>query len=309
MAQRHIVTLVDDLDGGAAEETVRFGLDGSRYEIDLSKKNAAGLRDALASYVAHARRVAGDASARRADVVVRPAVIASRRRPSGPGRARTGTRSARRAEFRQPSWRPITPAVIRAVASTGLFPLSAADGPQYQHRAGQSKHSAPPGAAITPRHRLTAGKSRSVASYARRSHGKAEDDDEPLLNGDPPMQRLRAELRLRPALVAVPWNLHSYSSWATSGCSTTWSSHGRSAPAAYGVAWPSRLAGSAGCSRPSTGSPGCGWADCCTRWSGCSRRYWLVRLSVRTADPAARFLSVIGSVLIAAIMALLVTRR
>jgi nucleoid-associated protein Lsr2 len=59
MAQRHIVTLVDDLDGGAAEETVEFGLDGSRYEIDLSKKNAAALRDALANYVAHARRGRG----------------------------------------------------------------------------------------------------------------------------------------------------------------------------------------------------------------------------------------------------------
>ena len=40
MAQRVQVLLVDDLDGGVAEETVSFGLDGVSYEIDLSKSNA-----------------------------------------------------------------------------------------------------------------------------------------------------------------------------------------------------------------------------------------------------------------------------
>jgi nucleoid-associated protein Lsr2 len=56
MAQKTIVQLIDDLDQGAADETVSFGLDGTNYEIDLSKKNAAKLRDALAGYVANARR-------------------------------------------------------------------------------------------------------------------------------------------------------------------------------------------------------------------------------------------------------------
>ena len=56
MAQRHIVQLIDDLDGGEAEETVQFAIDGAHYEIDLSSKNAAALRDALALYVASARR-------------------------------------------------------------------------------------------------------------------------------------------------------------------------------------------------------------------------------------------------------------
>jgi hypothetical protein len=56
MAQKTIVQLIDDIDQGAAEETVTFGLDGTNYEIDLSAKNAAKLRDALASYVANARR-------------------------------------------------------------------------------------------------------------------------------------------------------------------------------------------------------------------------------------------------------------
>ena len=51
MAQRVQVVLEDDLDGGKADETVTFGLDGTTYEIDLSKKNAAKLRDALSGYV------------------------------------------------------------------------------------------------------------------------------------------------------------------------------------------------------------------------------------------------------------------
>ena len=42
MAQRVTVELEDDLDGGPADETVRFGFGGTDYEIDLSKKNAAG---------------------------------------------------------------------------------------------------------------------------------------------------------------------------------------------------------------------------------------------------------------------------
>jgi hypothetical protein len=56
MAQKTIVQLIDDIDQGVAEETVSFGLDGTNYEIDLSAKNAAKLRDSLATYVANARR-------------------------------------------------------------------------------------------------------------------------------------------------------------------------------------------------------------------------------------------------------------
>jgi hypothetical protein len=59
MARKVQYLLVDDLDGGAAEETVSFALDGVSYEIDLSKKNAQGLRDALAKYVGSARRAGG----------------------------------------------------------------------------------------------------------------------------------------------------------------------------------------------------------------------------------------------------------
>ena len=59
MARKVQYLLVDDLDGGEAEETVSFALDGTSYEIDLSKKNAKVLRDALATYVASARRAGG----------------------------------------------------------------------------------------------------------------------------------------------------------------------------------------------------------------------------------------------------------
>jgi len=59
VAQKVTVSLVDDLDGAKAEETVEFGLDGKSYEIDLSSGNASKLRDALGAYVAAARRPGG----------------------------------------------------------------------------------------------------------------------------------------------------------------------------------------------------------------------------------------------------------
>ncbi|MGI5481981.1 histone-like nucleoid-structuring protein Lsr2 [Streptomyces lavendofoliae] len=56
MAQRVVVTLFDDIDGGEAAETVTFGLDGKTYEIDLNPANAKKLRKTLAPYLAAARR-------------------------------------------------------------------------------------------------------------------------------------------------------------------------------------------------------------------------------------------------------------
>ena len=61
MAQKIQTLFIDDLDGSAAEGTVRFGLDGTEYEIDLNAKHAQELRAALARYVAAARRVGGTA--------------------------------------------------------------------------------------------------------------------------------------------------------------------------------------------------------------------------------------------------------
>lgn len=59
MAQKTVVELVDDLDGGTADETVTFALDGVDFMIDLSRDNAARLRDSLAEFVGHARRTGG----------------------------------------------------------------------------------------------------------------------------------------------------------------------------------------------------------------------------------------------------------
>jgi Lsr2 len=59
VAQKIQTLFIDDIDGGEAEGTVRFGLDGTDYEIDLSAKNAAALRKALAKYVDAARRAPG----------------------------------------------------------------------------------------------------------------------------------------------------------------------------------------------------------------------------------------------------------
>jgi hypothetical protein len=57
MAKETITRLVDDLDQGDADETVKFGLDGAEYEIDLSAKNAAKLRQILDPYVGAGSRV------------------------------------------------------------------------------------------------------------------------------------------------------------------------------------------------------------------------------------------------------------
>jgi hypothetical protein len=65
MAQRVTIALEDDLDGGPADQTVRFAFGGADYEIDLSKKNAAAFRKKLAPFVEHARK-AGRAQPRRA---------------------------------------------------------------------------------------------------------------------------------------------------------------------------------------------------------------------------------------------------
>ena len=57
MAQKIQTLFIDDLDDSAADGTVRFGLDGAEYEIDLNAEHAKELREALARYVGAARRV------------------------------------------------------------------------------------------------------------------------------------------------------------------------------------------------------------------------------------------------------------
>ncbi|GAA4077492.1 MULTISPECIES: histone-like nucleoid-structuring protein Lsr2 [Actinomadura] len=59
MAQKVQVLLVDDLDGGEADETVQFSIDGASYEIDLSSANAKKLRDSLQPFVEKSRKAGG----------------------------------------------------------------------------------------------------------------------------------------------------------------------------------------------------------------------------------------------------------
>jgi hypothetical protein len=73
VAQKVQVVLTDDIDGGEADETVQFALDGISYEIDLSEGNAEALREALAPYVDASRRVGGRASRRTGAAKSRPA--------------------------------------------------------------------------------------------------------------------------------------------------------------------------------------------------------------------------------------------
>jgi len=80
VAQRVIITLEDDLGGGPADETVRFGFGGAEYEIDLTAKNAKAFRKALAPFIEHARK-AGRSQSRR------PGRAAASRQRSGDIRA------------------------------------------------------------------------------------------------------------------------------------------------------------------------------------------------------------------------------
>ena len=77
MAKQIVTLLTDDLDGGEADRTVEFGLDGVNYTIDLSEKNAGKLRKALDPYLNVATRV-GRSNADRG---------ARRTAPAGTGRA------------------------------------------------------------------------------------------------------------------------------------------------------------------------------------------------------------------------------
>jgi hypothetical protein len=77
MAKQTIVTMLDDLDGTKAAETVTFSIDGQAYEIDLSERNAAKLRRALEPFTAKARR-AGSPPAERSRVTHVAAVGQSR---------------------------------------------------------------------------------------------------------------------------------------------------------------------------------------------------------------------------------------
>jgi len=59
MAKTVIVKLTDDIDGGDADETLHFSLDGKSYEIDVNSANAARIREALQPFISKARSAGG----------------------------------------------------------------------------------------------------------------------------------------------------------------------------------------------------------------------------------------------------------
>src|SRR5262245_53539184 len=87
MAQSITVMLIDDIDQSDAAETVRFGVDGTGYEIDLSARHANELRSMLSRYIGVARRI-------------RQAPARARQQP----RHRTRTRADREQSRRIRSW-------------------------------------------------------------------------------------------------------------------------------------------------------------------------------------------------------------
>jgi len=111
MAQKIQTVFVDDLDGSEAEGTIRFGLDGAEYEIDLNADHAQALRDALAPYVRSARRAGGG---------TRRAARASRRAAAS-GRNTTEVREWAKAQGIDVKDRGRVPAelVVKFKAATG----------------------------------------------------------------------------------------------------------------------------------------------------------------------------------------------
>ena len=111
VAQKIQTLFIDDLDGSAAEGTVRFGLDGTEYEIDLNEEHAKELRGALARYVSVARRANGTA---------RRPVRTARRAPAG-GLNTTEVREWAKAQGIEVKDRGRVPAelVVKFKAATG----------------------------------------------------------------------------------------------------------------------------------------------------------------------------------------------
>jgi hypothetical protein len=59
MAQKVQTLFIDDIDGGEADGTVRFAIDETEYEIDLSAAHTDELRKAFGTYIEHGRKISG----------------------------------------------------------------------------------------------------------------------------------------------------------------------------------------------------------------------------------------------------------
>jgi hypothetical protein len=123
MAQKVTVALEDDLTGGPAEETVRFAVDGTGYEIDLSATNARAFSKLLAPISSTRARPGG----RRAAGPGGPRPAGSARVISGPGR-------------KSMAWRSVSAAASRPAWPSSITPRAAgADTPRRCH-ARQASH-------------------------------------------------------------------------------------------------------------------------------------------------------------------------
>ena len=130
MAQKTIVTLIDDLTGEEAADitTVEFALEGVSYEIDLANDNAAKLRDNLSRYVAAARKTNG-------------------RRPGTRGNdrsaARGGNGNAARSGYNRDTLRAIREWAKQnghSVSDRGRLPLNVLNAWEANHQAAKNGH-------------------------------------------------------------------------------------------------------------------------------------------------------------------------
>lgn len=65
MATRTIVELIDDLDGSAADVTLRFAVEGVQYSIDLSKENETAFYDAVRPFLGKATVISKPSTSKR----------------------------------------------------------------------------------------------------------------------------------------------------------------------------------------------------------------------------------------------------
>ena len=111
MAQRTQILYVDDIDGSEAEGTVRFGLDGTEYEIDLNKKHSAQFTKAIRPYIDAARKVSSSRRPARGSLPARHnqsdvRAWASPGWPPSDPRSPPGTAAARRPRTTPPATGP-----------------------------------------------------------------------------------------------------------------------------------------------------------------------------------------------------------
>ena len=153
MMRKVQVVLQDDINGEEPAQTVYFSLDGKAYEIDLTEQNAAELRDALAPWIAAARR-----ASTAADTLSRDPSRAARghgRHPAlGQGERHPGQRP--RAHLRRPA-HPVRGRAL-TVAADGQDPNAATFAEATSGDGGRASRAA---TACRP-HPCTAARRRSV---------------------------------------------------------------------------------------------------------------------------------------------------